>query len=92
MRERLERTRRARRRTELLLGDHLDDVDAIEIGEDPGRERRLPGQAEAVTNLRIRHIHLHLRRNCFLLHHSCSRSTSHIQMCRRRRTCSSSQA
>ena len=49
MRERLERTRRARRGAELLLGDDLDDVDAIEVGEDPGRERRLPRQAEAIV-------------------------------------------
>ncbi len=51
--EGLERTRCTRRGRELLLGDHLDDVDAIEVGEDAGRERGLPRDPEAVRSVRL---------------------------------------
>ena len=77
--ERLERTRRARRGAELLLGNDLDDVDAIEVGEDPGRERRLPRQAE-VGHEPPHPPHPPPRRSCCLRRRSCCRSTScHIE-------------
>ena len=91
----LERTHGSRRCVELLLGNDLDDVDAIEVGENSGRELRLPRQAEPIcsadfTSFHIRHSRLH-HRNCCLPRRNCFRSTNHIQMCRTR-TCSSSPA
>jgi hypothetical protein len=32
----------------MLLGDHLDDIDAIEMSKDARGEPRLPRQAEAI--------------------------------------------
>ncbi len=48
-RQRAQRAELAPPRAEVILGDHLDDVDAVEMGENAGGELGPPAQAEAVV-------------------------------------------
>ena len=51
--ERAERAALAAARVEVVVGDHLDDVDAVEVREDRRGQLRPPAESEAVRHASV---------------------------------------